>query len=166
MSIFIDFHIHYQLIDNSRVNQLLNESAIVGSDGAWRLTHVDADELLLGVDPEVGTGITGPHELSGCPWNAGNAAALAHGKAEPEGVTGGAEETSISLFGWPLARSTASGWATRPILPLGTQNAVSCIFSGSNSRSARKSPRRLPEPASTTRPSKSTARLYSQIVPG
>ena len=38
----------------------------------------------------------------------------------------------MTLIGWPLARSTASGCARREILPGGTQKAVSRIFSGLN----------------------------------
>src|SRR5829696_7323959 len=88
-----------------------------------------------------------------------------NGAGAPESFFGGFE-TSISLFGAPLAGSTAKGGDSRAILSAGTEKPVSVIFSGLNSRSSRNSDRRLPDAFSTTRPSTSTARLYSQVVPG
>src|SRR5262245_59875153 len=87
-------------------------------------------------------------------------AAVATAPAPPESFFGSLE-TSMTLIGWPLARSTARGCARREVLPGDTQNAVSRIFSGLNTRSSRRSARRLPDAASTTRPSRSTAILYS-----
>jgi len=46
------------------ISQLLGELAVVGADRAGRLAHVDGRELLLGIDPEIGSGIARPHELT------------------------------------------------------------------------------------------------------
>src|ERR1700730_541086 len=74
------------------VNQLLDQLAIVGADRAGRLAHVDGGELLLGVDPEIGSGIAGPHELARRARHTGDPAAGAHRKAEPERVAWGTEK--------------------------------------------------------------------------
>ena len=86
-------------------------------------------------------------------------------RRRPKSLPGWAD-TSMSGYLLPEAGSVSNGSARRPILSAGTKKPVSTIFSGWNTRSARKSPRRLPDAASTTRPSTSEARLYSHVVPG
>ena len=63
-------------IHDRAVDQLLDELAVVGAAGARRLAHLDADELLLRVDPEIGAGIPGPHEFAGRSRHAGDARRL------------------------------------------------------------------------------------------
>src|SRR5262249_9814671 len=62
----------WQLVGERAVNQLLDQLAVIGADRAGRLAHVDGGELLLGVDPEIGSGIAGPHELARRAWHAGD----------------------------------------------------------------------------------------------
>src|SRR5947209_20455982 len=81
-----------QSVGERAVNQLLDQLAIVGADRAGRLAHVDGGELLLGVDPEIGSGIASPHELARRARHARDPAAGAHRKAEPERVARGAEQ--------------------------------------------------------------------------
>ena len=56
--------------------------------------------------------------------------------------------------------------ASRSVFSLGSQKPESTILSGSNRRFSRNSARRIPDAASTTRPSTSDAMLYSHTVPG
>ena len=72
----------------------------------------------------------------------------------------------MTRFGLPVAGSVGKGCASRASLSLGRKNAASVIFSGLNKRASRNSDRRVPATVSTTRPSKSTDRLYSQTSPG
>ena len=71
----VDFHVHRHSVHNGCVTKLLDELAIIGPRGR-HLAHVDGDELLLRVDPEIGPRIAGPHEFSGRAGNAGDAGAL------------------------------------------------------------------------------------------
>src|SRR6202048_5481563 len=75
-----------QSVAERAVNQLLDQLTIVGADRARRLAHVNGGELLLGVDPEIGSGIAGPHELARRARHAGDPAAGPHRKAEPDCV--------------------------------------------------------------------------------
>jgi hypothetical protein len=82
----------WQSVAERAVNQLLDQLAVIGADRAGRLAHVDCGELLLGVDPEIGSGIPGPHELARRARHAGDPAAGPNRKAEPERVAWGAEQ--------------------------------------------------------------------------
>jgi hypothetical protein len=46
-------------VDDCGVDELLDEPAVVSANGAWCLTHVDRDKLLLRIDPEIGPRIAG-----------------------------------------------------------------------------------------------------------
>ena len=74
--------------------------------------------------------------------------------------------TSSSLTSAPVTGSLAKGCARRATLPFGTRNAVSVILSGVKIRSWKNCPSVMPLTASTTRPSTSVERLYSQAEPG
>jgi hypothetical protein len=65
----------WQSVGERAINQLLDQLAVIGADRAGRLAHVDGGELLLGVDPEIGSGIAGPHELARRARHAGDPAA-------------------------------------------------------------------------------------------
>src|SRR5207302_928602 len=84
--------IKLQSIGERAVSQLLDQLAVIGADRAGRLAHVDGGKLLLGVDPEISSGIAGPHELARRARHAGDPAARANRKAEPERVAWGAEQ--------------------------------------------------------------------------
>src|SRR4051794_41208340 len=84
--------VHERLID-----QRLEHLAVIGTDRAWRLRHVAPDDLFLGIDPEKSAGVTSPQELAGGAGHAGNPVALAHGKAQAEGVTGGPQQQLAGL---------------------------------------------------------------------
>ena len=74
--------------------------------------------------------------------------------------------TSSRATAAPVTGSLAKGCARRTTLPFGTRKAVSVIFSGVKIRSWKNCPSVTPLTASTTRPSTSVDRLYSQAVPG
>src|SRR5690242_15191374 len=65
-------------IHDRGVHELLEEFSIVGADRAWRLRHIHRDDLLLRVDPEIGSGVTTPHELALRAGHAGDARGLTH----------------------------------------------------------------------------------------
>src|SRR5262249_30395267 len=72
----------------------------------------------------------------------------------------------MTLIGWPLARSTARGCARREVLTGGTQNAVSRIFSGLDTRSSRKSARHVPAAASARAAGETAGLVVSPPRPG
>jgi hypothetical protein len=82
----------WQSVGEGAVHQLLDELAVIGADRARRLAHVDGSEVLLWVDPEIGSGIAGLHELARRARHAGDPADGPHRKAEPERVAWGAEQ--------------------------------------------------------------------------
>jgi hypothetical protein len=55
------------------IDQLFDQPAVVRIQRAGRLAHIDANELLLRVDPEIGSGIPTPGELPGRSHYRGNA---------------------------------------------------------------------------------------------
>src|SRR5258706_8787971 len=79
-------------IVDSTVYQLLEQSPVVGTDRAGRLSHVDRNDLLLRVYPEISSCITRPHELARRARNARNTWPLAHREAKAEGVARHAEQ--------------------------------------------------------------------------
>src|SRR3989442_7591356 len=83
-----------------------------------------------------------------------------HAPAPPESFLGGVV-TSRSLIG-----QSGSASPTRPSLSFSTKKPVSVILSGLNTRASRNRPSVVSDAASTTRPSTSVDRLYSQTVPG
>src|SRR6516162_7091690 len=81
-----------QSVGERAINQLLDQLAVIGADRAGRLAHVDGGELLLRIDPKIGSGIAGPHELARRARHAGDPAAWPNRKAEPERVAWGSEQ--------------------------------------------------------------------------
>src|SRR5207245_696151 len=55
------------------IDQLFDQPTVVRIQRAGRLAHIDANELLLRVDPEIGSGIPTPGELPGRSHYAGGA---------------------------------------------------------------------------------------------
>src|SRR5262249_28250555 len=84
--------VHEGLIDEP-----FEHLAVIRADRARRLGHVDADDLLFGIDPEIGAGVTSPHEFAGRARHAGNPVALAHGKAKPERIAGCSQQKLARL---------------------------------------------------------------------
>src|SRR6516165_3719972 len=82
----------WQLVGERAIDQLLDQLTVIGADRAGRLAHVDGGELLLGIDPEIGSGIAGPHELARRARHAGDPVAGPNRKAQPERVAWGAEQ--------------------------------------------------------------------------
>src|SRR5262245_11601905 len=78
-------------VDDRLIDQLLDQFAVVGADRARCLAHEHRCNLLLRVDPEVGSGIARPHELARRARHPGNPRREPHGKAEPEAVSWRAE---------------------------------------------------------------------------
>src|SRR6267143_7080161 len=74
-----------RLVRNRLVDELLHQLAEVGPLRARRLRHQHRDYLLLRVHPEVGAGVTRPHELARRARHARDAIALAHHETEAEG---------------------------------------------------------------------------------
>src|SRR5262249_33218408 len=83
---------HERLIDEP-----FEHLAVIRADRARRLTHVDADDLFLGIDPEISAGVTSPHEFARRARHAGNPVALAHGKAKPERIAGRSRQNLTPL---------------------------------------------------------------------
>src|SRR6516165_8958425 len=84
--------VHERLIDEP-----FEHLAVIGADRARRLGHVDTDDLFLGIDPEIGAGVTSPHEFARGARHTGNAIPLAHGKAEPERIAGRSQQKLTRL---------------------------------------------------------------------
>src|SRR5215467_6998858 len=68
------------------IHQLLNQPTVVRVQRAGCLAHIDANELLLRVHPEIGSGIPTPGELPGRSHYASDAHTLPHREAESESV--------------------------------------------------------------------------------
>src|SRR6185295_8972793 len=76
------------------MDELPEELAMVRAQGARRLHHEDADELLLGIDPEARPRVAAPVEIARRARDRRNAVRRAHREAETEGVHRGAEYAS------------------------------------------------------------------------
>src|SRR3954468_7325411 len=84
--------VHQRLID-----QRLEHPAVIGTDRAWRLRHVEPRRSLPWDRPRKSAGVTSPQELAGGAGHAGNPVALAHGKAQAEGVARGPKQQLTRL---------------------------------------------------------------------
>src|SRR4029077_4386840 len=73
--------IHEGLID-----ERLEHLAVIGAYRARRLCHVHRHDLLLGINPEIGAGITTPNESARGPRHTSDPIALTHRKAEAERI--------------------------------------------------------------------------------
>jgi hypothetical protein len=51
-------------VNDCGVHELFEQFAIVRSRWAGRLTHIDSNNLFAGIDPEIGAGVTTPHEFA------------------------------------------------------------------------------------------------------
>src|SRR5262249_55082462 len=85
------------LVHDRLVDELLHQLAEVGALRARGLGHQHRGELLLRIDPEVRSGVAGPHELARGTRNAADAIALAHGEAQAERVALGAKKQLTRL---------------------------------------------------------------------
>src|SRR5262249_57146685 len=79
------------------IDEPFEHLAVIRADRAWRLAHVDADDLFLGIDPEISAGVTSSHASARRARHAGNAVALAHGKAKPERIAGRSQQKLARL---------------------------------------------------------------------
>ena len=67
-------------------HHVFHETAVVGTNWARGLRHVNRADLLFGFGPEEGACIAGPHELAGGAMHASNAVTLANQKSQTKGV--------------------------------------------------------------------------------
>src|SRR5262245_26716602 len=73
-------------VHKSLIDQRLEHLAVICADRARRLGQVDAHDLFLGIDPEIGAGISRPHEFASGTWHTRDPVALTHREAETECV--------------------------------------------------------------------------------
>src|SRR5262249_3766635 len=84
--------VHEPLID-----ERLDHLAVIGARWARGLSHIDADNLFLGIDPEKGAGVTCPHELARRAWHTSYAVGLTHCKAKAERVARSSQQKLTRL---------------------------------------------------------------------
>src|SRR3954470_5077736 len=82
-------------------DEFMRRPWVVGAARAGGLHHHHGDELLLGIDPEVGAGVPRPGEVAGRARDAGDPLLLSDRDAETERVALDAREQFARLHGLP-----------------------------------------------------------------